>query len=815
MAQGPALLGGMVSGKRGTLRVDTLPGYYLATVRFGAEQPVGPFSLAANGKAVGTDLHAEAGKVGSVTWPIRLRDGRLELTFEAEDAFGMSTLILQRFLTEYEDYAFDRGMWLVDDIPTPDKEVDPGKPGPPPQQIATSRPDDWRWSMSMASFAASNSGSCNELNTYPQIERRMREVVDMGFNTVICNGLHFRLNHIDKWPMIERNMKMICEVAHRYGVRVIEHNDVPLMLAAGTGYNVMVEHADWLQRDIKTGKVAAMFCPANPDFKKWYYDWFRQYAKNTGIDGAMLDEVTFYYKNSCGCSHCREQFTEETGYVLPYTDDGTAFHNRDSKVWIAWEKWRIGKCAEFFKGIREIFDEFNPQGSILTYTTHYGFISRRAAQDLGHDLVAQGRYCDFLGTEIMSRNVFDCYRPVYAYRKAKAALSNHSGRPIYGLVYHLNRPEFAYFGWALLQMNRQLPWMASIEGYDMKPFIFWKDKMDGKSARPLSEIALLFSRQSCLRNRNTSHGSDLIGCSEMLSDARIQHDLILDEELRSDILSQYKLLILASTECLSAQQLVAVREFVNSGGSLILTARSSVCDEDGFQQDNFQLAELIGVDLVEEGKWTPKPCRLQVRGQEPFEIKLGALRVTPRPGTEVLASVVDAAGKPICPAVVAHKVGDARCIYIAPQLGCVNYEPESTIDREYTFAPNEPAHEMLLWAIRNAMGQDLQVQAVAVPEKVLMATYRVPDGYAVHLLNATGVKLKAGDIIPWEKEGEAFPKLAEDIVFDLRVPALSQARVVSPDYEGERQANVERHGEYFRVTVPSDALQAYSVVYLK
>ncbi len=816
LAQAPAILGGMVTGKRGTLRVETLPGYYLATVRFGAEQPLGPFSLAANEEAVGSDLHAEAGKVESVTWPVRLRDGKLELGFNAEKAFGISALILQRFLTEYEDYAFDRGMWLIRDIPTPDKEVDPGKPGPAPQQIATSRPDDWRWSMSMVSFAGSNGCSCNELNTYPQIERRIREVVEMGFNTVICNGLHYRLTFFDKWPMIERNTKMICEVAHRHGVRVIEHNDVPLMLAVGTGYNMMAEHPDWLQRDIVTGKVAAMFCPANPDFKRWYYDWFRQYAKNTGIDGAMLDEVTFYKKGWCGCEHCRRQFTEETGYVLPYTDDGTVFHNRDSKLWAAWEQWRIRKTAEFFKGIREVFDEVNPQGSILTYTTHYGFTSRWAAQEFGADLTEHGRYCDFLGTEIMSRNVFDCYRPVYAYRKIKAALSNHSDRPIYGLVYHLSRPEFAYFGWALLQMNRQLPWMASIQGHDMTPFIYWRDKMDGKQARPLSEIALLFSRQSCLYNRNTSHSSDLLGCSEVLTDAHIQHDVILDDDLRPEILSQYKLLILASTECLSAQQSAAVREFVNSGGSLIMTARASLCDEDGFQQENFQLADLVGVDLVEGGTWVRGPCKLQVGEQEPFEIKLGAIQVTPRVGTELLANVVDAAGKPISPAVVANEVGPGRCLYIALQPGGLNYQPEQTPGKEYTFVPNEPACDLLLATVRQALGAKLQVEAIAVPEKVLLAAYRVGEGYAVHLLNATGVNLKPGDIIPDKKESEPFPSLAEDIVFDLRVPSLSHARVVSPDYQGQRAATVvaQPDGAY-RITVPADALQAYAVVYLK
>jgi hypothetical protein len=48
-----------------------------------------------------------------------------------------------------------------------------------------------------------------------------------------------------------------------------------------------------------------------------------------------------------------------------------------------------------------------------------------------------------LGTEIMSRNVFDCYRPVLAHRKMKAALGRHFNSPVFGLVYHLDDPAFS------------------------------------------------------------------------------------------------------------------------------------------------------------------------------------------------------------------------------------------------------------------------------------------------------------------------------------------------------------------------------------
>jgi len=368
LSLGPAVLGRMVVGGRATLRVRTPPGYYLVTVRFGAQEPLGPFSVAADGQVLADALLANGGEVVSRTWPVRVRGDQLDLAFQSDTQFGVSAVILQRFLADNEDYAFDRGIWLIDGIPMPDKQIDPGKLSPGPSLGLTPSPD-WRWNASMVCFSSSNSGSRNELNTYPLIERRIREIRDMGFNTVICNGLHFRLNFLDKQDMIERNMSMICEVAHRYGVRVIEHHDVPLMLAQGTGYNVMVEHADWLQRDIETGKVAAAFCPVNPDFRKWYYDRFREYARNTKLDGSMLDEVGFFGNRFCGCRHCREAFTRETGYVLPYADRGMVFERSDNRLWQAWQTWRIRSTTEFFRGIGKIYEEVNPHATQIIYST--------------------------------------------------------------------------------------------------------------------------------------------------------------------------------------------------------------------------------------------------------------------------------------------------------------------------------------------------------------------------------------------------------------------------------------------------------------
>ena len=183
-------------------------------------------------------------------------------------------------------------------------------------------------------------------------------------------------------------------------------------------------------------------------------------------------------------------------------------------LWVTWLKWRVRTLGDWWVDVRRTLNKVSPNISILTYTTHSGITTNTSLMQGGNDLFEKARACDFLGTEIMSRNVFDCYRPVYAYRKLKAALGRYFGSPIYGLVYHLDDPYFAYAGWALCQMNGQATWMSTIEGQDMKRYIDWPEQMDGRHAQSVADIAVLFSNATRQFNRLMSQVPDAVGLSE-------------------------------------------------------------------------------------------------------------------------------------------------------------------------------------------------------------------------------------------------------------------------------------------------------------
>ena len=340
-----------------------------------------------------------------------------------------------------------------------------------------------------------------------------------------------------------------------------------------------------------------MYCINNPGFRESYMQRIVDFVRKANLDAVMLDEVTMAGDDFCGCEHCRRKFTQETGLVLPRNNASKTFRNMDDPLWVAWLNWRRQCVGDWWVEMRKRFSETNPDVCMMIYTTHFGFNHRWAPLTLAADIIEDARACDFLGTEIMPRNVYDSWRGVYAFRKAKAALGDHFGTPIFAWLYHVDEPTFAYFGWALNHMHRQTVVTAFIEGEDMKRYFKWPYQMDMRSARSVADVAVLFSAQSRDFGKMFSQTGDAVAISQTLTDAHIQHDFILDQDLLNlRKLGRYKLVVLPSAGCLSSEQAAAIRDYVGSGGRLYASANTSMYNEFGFYQSDFQLADVFGVN---------------------------------------------------------------------------------------------------------------------------------------------------------------------------------------------------------------------------
>ncbi|MCP5111629.1 MAG: hypothetical protein GY953_12420, partial [bacterium] len=85
----------------------------------------------------------------------------------------------------------------------------------------------------------------------------------------------------------------------------------------------------------------------------------------------------------------------------------------------------------------------------------------------------------------------------------------------------------------------------------------------------------------------------------MLDALHIPHDVVADWNLRAEFLEPYQLVILPNAGCLTDKQVVAIRQYVERGGTLLATGESSLFDENGSPRDDFGLGDVLGVQVDE------------------------------------------------------------------------------------------------------------------------------------------------------------------------------------------------------------------------
>ena len=688
----------------------------------------------------------------------------------------------------------------------------------------------WRWDARFVSFSTSNEGTRSEFDNPQVIERRILELKKLGITVIQLNGLHERNVYLDRLPMLLRTTKMICDIAHRHGMKVIEHSDVTIMPyrnQTAYGYKLLLKNFDWFQRDVQFDHLINNPCINNPGFKKHYFDMITEYVGKTGVDGLKLDEVIFARGRACGCQHCRAKFTSDTGEVLPddHTDPffrsrgrgpGATFNNVNDRKLLKWLRWRSRTIGDWHIELRKAIDKVNPNVSFVKYTTHYGLTSPYSTFGSGGSIFQAARACDWFGTEIMSRNVYYCPRPVFFYRKIFSGLGEWADSPIYGGVYHINNPDIARMGWALTAMHRQHSLMATIEGADMT-YMAWKDKMHLRLAHRLADIAILFSDNTRNWERMAGYLPDTGGYSECMSDAHIQHVFLMEQGLTLEKLKPHRLLLLPSTSCISDALAQTIREYVKQGGRLLITGHASLLDELGFPRKNFALADVINVDY--DNRLVPKGCILKVgHWKIPIPLRGFAVKVADPGRATVLATIEDAKGTTLGPGIVQTRYGKGTVIYEACRLGAYNFESERTVRDTFSFQRNNRVHNLVMEIVRRAYGGSLPFEAAAsMPAKVFTTVYRQhvngKEQVLVHLLNATGSDIKAGEKVPGTTPENAWPTLKKDISFSIKLRRFSDSYVVSPDFEGRRPVRVKPAGDRFQVTVDKKDLKWFSTVY--
>lgn len=842
----------------GHLAIDVpQPGIYLFTVRTAIDQDaVGPFTLTVNDQVALTEGRLEPGKVTTLTFSRYLESGSAELVWSGH--WAVSTVALQKLIHAYEDFSFKRGVWLASSIPTPSPlfQFEPAMPPAqaamdvidwirsrptdeaiaraelPPARVVVNDPDDpaiaWRWWGNITSLGPSNYASFLEFETEDQIAQRLDELKALGFRIVLLNGLHFRHSWEDQFDRVRQTIATIVRLGHERGMRVLDHRDLSVAVYQNTGLNVYLNALPQVLRDVRHGQVTRGYCISNPDYRQAFWDHITRWVAETDIDGLMLDEVTFHRAEFCGCQHCRAKFLADTGVSLPVDETLGTLLDVNDPLWKLWLQWRNRQVGDWFVRMLEEIRKVKPAFVLMNYTTHYGMGSSFVARGPGGGLHETARAASFLGTEIMSRNVFIAHRSNFTFRNMIGSLRGTYGVPVFGLVYAMNNPVTAYAGWIMNNMRGQVTW--SIIGSrdverDALRYTGWSDNMDLGQAASAADVALIFSIASRDFPATYGHVDDLTGIGQQLDDAHIPYDILMDLDLddsRLDRLARYRLVILPSACSLSDTQLAALKTYLRQGGRVLATGHTGSLNERGEYRGDWPVGRWIGLAWNRRVLRAEEGLTLQGRYVEGASLAYphGLMRVTAASETQVLTTAHQGAAH--FPAIAQGDVGSGRLTVMLLRPGAVNNERDISIDRPWVYEHNQAVADFLERVVREHRGPEPAFEAVDIPVAVRLSVYRQPRSEGgkttlVHLFNASGAKIELGQQVSRTPPENPFPRLERDVVFEIDLPAGSAGRgeIVSPDWPGARPVRMEPVGaDRWRVTVGREDLYAYGIVRL-
>ncbi|MCC7300885.1 MAG: beta-galactosidase trimerization domain-containing protein, partial [Verrucomicrobia bacterium] len=708
------------------------PGVYLVTARVGTgEQSAGPFSVSVPGKDIAKDITVSPQTAKTVIWPQWIENGTAEFTFSGN--WRISSIALQLLQHAKEDYTFRRGFWRISDFYEPSIMLKNSYHAKPPEfkvaisetplpmaeikdtdkavPLPTSRtclPDQqspamaWRFNANIGSMGPGNWGNFDEFNTKELVQRRLSEIEKSKIDTILLNGNHSRHTFPDLAEHTDREIKRIVTEAHQKNIKVIDHMELNLLWNMGSGFRYLTEHTDWLERTVDDGVPTTVLCPVKPAFKKQFFDRWIKHIKDTGIDGFMIDEETFAGADFCGCDECRRQFHAATGLTLPLDETSPLLKNKDSNLWKSWLNWRIKIISDWCVELKEQTKLINPNLTFMRYTTHYGFYSNYSTHDVGASLSENARGCDFLGTEIMSRNVMESCRGVYAFRKLKYSLREAYGSPIFGLVYPQGSMGLAYFGWALNNMNNQATWfMEEISPKDDVPdFTAFTGNMDRRLAAPAAETAILFSTQSRDWAKMLPYYVDPFGFCQTMNDLHRQYTVLIEPSLNQEKLRQYQTLIAPSASSLSDAQIAEMLTFAENGGTLVLTAHAGMFDEMGNAREIWPFAKALGIANPIPTKSLSGGTLKLSGGNSQTETQSVFFKLTPSgEKTKALATLN---GETVG---VETPYGKGRIFYISGQIGRLNMEDERTYTQKWTFTWDQSAYELQKEVLNTILGE--------------------------------------------------------------------------------------------------------------
>jgi hypothetical protein len=394
-------------------------------------------------------------------------------------------------------------------------------------------------------------------------------------------------------------------------------------------YNVVLSwelapvHPEWRQLD-QQGRPLRMFlypcfCMSNDDFAEHVAAHMAEITRNYPIDGFFLD-LQYFAPEGCFCSSCRSKFRERFGYELEPDSFGAAqwldlytYQTETRERFIAMLRNRCNAIRAATPNAPPLSWSWNGSGSVfaISATLHEGtdYLSTEAHPPEYLHADHAIHYCEGL------RKPFTLFMPesqgswgdwtltTPETMKGLSAMALAHGGSLN--INHVPYPCGEYGGkvpkavWDTIADT--FAWVARREKYCV-----------GK--RPVPVVALIHSAynarllQAMSRAGKGGHwAGETYGnehaVAQLLAESHIPWE-IRPEQVPLDEMQRYELLILPYMPHVCDELAEKLRAYVAGGGKLLAAYHTSLFGERGDRLPSFSLADLFGVDYVEDSPFS-------------------------------------------------------------------------------------------------------------------------------------------------------------------------------------------------------------------
>ena len=346
-----------------------------------------------------------------------------------------------------------------------------------------------------------------------------------------------------------------------------------------------------------------------------YYDEFLTDVLKEIIDRYQPDGFTdnswsgMNHGQICYCENCKQNFLDSYGLDLP------SAINWDDRVFKKWIKWNYDRRIHIWDLNNKVAQEHSGNPDCLWL----GMIS-------GSPMTESFRFREMKGILERSRFIMldHQHRPSFGFQS-----NSHAGKLLHGLmgwdklipesmpVYQGRTPAFRLSSKPVPEAHMWMaegfagtiqPWWHHIGAYHedrrqyrtSEPMMNWHADNDDYliNRTPVASVGIVWSHENIdYYGKETPEESAIWpheGFVQAMIHGRIPYIPIHADHIKRDS-DKVSLLVLPNLAAMSDEQIEAVKQFVENGGSLVASGETSLYDEWGDKREGFGLAEILGI----------------------------------------------------------------------------------------------------------------------------------------------------------------------------------------------------------------------------